>query len=113
MCKTILTQEDADHILAVGHKVTYRGDECVISGIRVWHDLGTLLGPPCRCKPVFDLEGEGWSAMNIKIDDIDLWLPPPEMPTLPEQVLEGVEKDDKGHKRTEQSGASPATEQSG
>ena len=48
MCKTIIPQEDSDHILAVGHKVNYQGQESVITGIRVWHDMGTLFGRPFR-----------------------------------------------------------------
>jgi len=81
MCKTIIPQEDSDHILAVGHKVNYQGKECVIIGIRVWHDMGTFLGRPFRGKPVFDLKGDGWSTMNIQIDELDLWFPPVPMPT--------------------------------
>ena len=80
MGKVTIPQEDSDHILAVGHKVTYQGKECVITDIRVWHDMGTLLGRPFRGKPVFDLKGDGWSVMNIPIDDLDLWFPKPPMP---------------------------------
>ena len=100
MCKTNIPQEDSDHILAVGHKVMYQGKECVIESIRVWHDLGTLLGPPWRGVPVFDLKGEGWHTMNIPIDDIDLFLPQPEMPEAPEPPNSEVQKNDKGHKQT-------------
>ena len=100
MCKTTIPQEDSDHILAVGHKVMYQGKECVIESIRVWHDMGTLLGPPWRGKPVFDLQGEGWHTMNIPIDDIDLFLPQPEMPVAQEPPITEVERNDKGHKPT-------------
>jgi len=75
MCKTEIPQEDADHVLAVGHKVKHQGQECVIESIRVWHDLGTFLGPPWRGVPVFDLKGEGVTCTNVQIDDIDLCLP--------------------------------------
>jgi len=102
MCKVKVPQEDADHILAVGHKVTYQGKECVITSIRVWHDMGTLLGRPFRGKPVFDLKGDGWTAMNIPIDELDLWFPPVVPP-------EGVKSDDKGRKRTKQGRTGPAT----
>jgi len=98
MCKTKIPQEDSDHILAVGHKVRYEGRECVIEGIRVWHDMGTLLGPPWRGKPVFDLKGEGWDTMNIPLDDLDLWFPEPPLPEAPQHPEEGVGKGDKGHK---------------
>ena len=80
MCKTKIPQEDSDQILAVGHKVRYQGKECVIESIRVWHNMGTLLGPPWRGKPIFDLKGDGWSTINIPLDDLDLWFPKPEMP---------------------------------
>jgi len=106
MCKTKIPQEDSDHILAVGHKVRYEGQECVIESIRVWHDMGTLLGRPFRGKPVFDLKGNGWSTMNTPIDDLELWFPEPELPG-------GVKEDDKGHKRAKQSRAGPATKKSG
>ena len=109
MCKTQIPQGDSDHILAVGHKVTYQGKEAVITGIRVWHDMGTLLGRPFRGKPVFDLQGDGWSCMNIPIDDLDLWFPPVPMPTAPETPSKEVKGDDKGHKQVKQSGAGPAT----
>ena len=91
MCKTKIPQEDSDHILAVGHKVSYQGQECVIESILVWHDLGTLLGPPWRGKPVFDLKCDGWSAMNIPLDDLDLWFPEPPMPEAPQhpEVIKG------------------------
>lgn len=98
MCKVKIPQEDSDHILAVGHMVNYQGQEAVITSIRVWHDMGTLLGRPFRGKPVFDLQGDGWSTMNIPIDDLDLWLPEVPMPTAPEHPKEGVKEDDKGHK---------------
>ncbi len=110
MCKEKIPQEEADHILAVGHKVTYQGKECVITSIRVWHDMGTLLGRPFRGVPVFDLQGEGWSAMNIQIDDLDLWFPPVPMPTAKVAPSEEVKGDDKGHKRAKQSRAGPPTE---
>ena len=85
MCKTKIEQEDSDHILAVGQKVMYQDQVCEIVGIRVWHDLGTLLGPPWRGKPVFDLKGDGWSTMNTQLEEIDLWnLAPP----LPEGAFE-------------------------
>ena len=83
MCKTEIPQEDADHILAVGHKVKYQGQECVIEGIRVWHDLGTLLGPPWRGEPVFDLKGEGVNITNVHINEIDLWFPDVPLPEAP------------------------------
>ena len=82
MSKTKIPQEDSDHILAVGHKVRYQGQECVIESIRVWHDMGTLLGRPFRGKPVFDLKGDGWSTMNTPIDDLDLWFPEVPMPVV-------------------------------
>ena len=98
MSKVTIPQEDADHILAVGHKVMYVGQEAVIEGIRVWHDMGTLLGPPWRGKPVFDLKGEGWSTMNIPLEDIDLWFPKPPMPEVKQPPNTEVEGNDKGHK---------------
>ena len=98
MSKVTIPQEDADHILAVGHKVMYQGQEAVIENIRVWHDMGTLLGPPWRGKPVFDLKGEGWSTMNIPIDDLDLWFPEPELPQAQQPPNTEVEGNDKGHK---------------
>lgn len=113
MCKTKIPQEDSDHILAVGHKVRYQGQECVIESIRVWHDMGTLLGRPFRGKPVFDLTGDGWSTMNTSLNDLDLWFPEPPMPEATLHPEEGVKEDDKGHKRTKQSGASPATKKPG
>jgi len=113
MCKTQIPQEDADHILAVGHKVTHQGQECVITSIRVWHDMGTLLGRPFRGKPVFDLKGDGWSSMNIPIDNLDLWFPPIPMPTATVVPPEGVQGDNKGHKQVKQSRAGPTTKKSG
>lgn len=98
MSKVTIPQEDADHILAVGHKVMYQGQEAVIENIRVWHDMGTLLGPPWRGKPVFDLKGEGWSTMNIPLEDIDLWFPRPPMPEVKQPPNTEVEGNDKGHK---------------
>lgn len=96
MCKQMIPQEDSDHILAVGHKVRYQGQECVITSIRVWHDMGTLLGRPFRGKPVFDLKGEGYTTMNIPIDDLDLWLPEVPMPeakiTSPQEVNHEADK---------------------
>jgi len=83
MCKTQIPQEDADHILCVGHKVKYQGQECVIEGIRVWHDMGTLLGPPWRGKPVFDVQGDGWGSSNIPLEELDLWFPEPPLPEAP------------------------------
>ena len=83
MCKVKIPQEDSDKVLAVGHKVMYQGKEAVIIGIRVWHDKGTLLGPPQRHRAVFDLQGEGWSTVNTGIDEIDLWHEVPPLPTAP------------------------------
>lgn len=80
MCKVQVPQEESDKILAVGQKMRYEGKEAVITGIRVWHDLGTLIGPPHRAVPVFDLKGDGWSVMNIKLDALELWKPSPELP---------------------------------
>lgn len=97
MCEVKVPQEDIDHILAVGHKVRYQGKKCVITSIRVWHDMGTFLGPPWRGKPVFDLQGEGWAAVNIPIDDLGLWFPPVPMPTVTQVPLEGVKHET--HKR--------------
>jgi len=80
MCKQQVPQEDSHKILAVGQKVFYEGKEAVIVSIRVWHDLGTLIGPPHRAVPVFDLQGEGFSVMNIKLDELKVWEPLPELP---------------------------------
>ena len=88
MCKTIIQQEEADFILAVGHKVRYQGQECVITSIRVWHDLGTLLGPPFRVQPVFDLQGANFSGEDIPIEDLELWFPP----AAPSEVREKIAK---------------------
>jgi len=84
MCKEIIPQEDSDHILAVGHTVKYRGQKCVITSIRVWHDMGTMFGRPFRAEPVFDVKGFKKGALmehpviegsDIRIDDLDLWFP--------------------------------------
>jgi len=85
MCKIQVSQEDSDKILAVGQKVRYRYEdkEAVIVAIRVWHDLGTFVGPPHRAIPVFDLQGDGWGVMNIKLEDLELWKPLPELPQAP------------------------------
>ena len=82
MCKEIIPQEDSDHILAVGHTVMYRGQKCVITSIRVWHDMGTMFGRPFRAEPVFDVKGEV-EGSDIQIDDLDLWFPEPPMPEVP------------------------------
>lgn len=86
MCKVQVPQEDSNKILAVGQKVRYEGKEAVIVSIRVWHDLGTLVGPPHRAVPAFDLQGDGWSVMNIKLDELELWKPLPELPRATEGV---------------------------
>lgn len=86
MCKVHIPQEDANRILSVGQKVRFEGKEAVIESIRVWHDLGTLLGPPHRAVPVFDLQGEGWGAGNIKLDELELWAAIPELP----RAIKGV-----------------------
>ena len=77
MCKVKVPQQDAYKILAVGQKVRYEGKEAVIDGIRVWHDLGTYVGAPHRAVPVFDLQGDGWHVMNIRLDELELWEPAP------------------------------------
>jgi len=106
MCDKVIPQEDADHILAVGHKVMFQGEECVITSIRVWHDMGTMFGRPFRAEPVFDVKGKVAEGRDIEIDDLDLWLPPA-------QTSEEVEGNDKRHKQTEQSRSSTAPEESG
>lgn len=77
-----LPQEDAAKVLAVGHKVMLKEGLTVgtITAIRVWHDMDTLLGPPYRGVPIFDIQGEGWKVTNAKLEDLVLW----ELPTLPE-----------------------------
>ena len=82
MCKIQVPQEDADRILTVGQKVLYEGQEAVITSIRVWHDLGTLLGPPHRAELVFDLHFVGGSVMNISLNSLKLWRAPPPMPSI-------------------------------
>lgn len=80
MCKMQIPQEESFRILAVGHKVMHQGKGAVITSIRVWHDMGVFVGPPYRHKVVFDLQGDGWSAVNTPLWDIGLWNPIPPMP---------------------------------
>ncbi|MBA7623090.1 hypothetical protein ES703_30482 [subsurface metagenome] len=82
MCELEMEQDASRKVLAVGHKVLFEGKEATITSIRVWHDLDTLLGPPQHAIPVFDLQGEGWHIMNVKIDEIGLW-EPIQMPKAP------------------------------
>lgn len=95
-----LEQGNASKVLAVGIKVmlrqypeTWRDSVGTIVAIRVWHDMATLLGPPYRAVPVFDLQGEGWNVVNIKIDDLMLWEEPAPMPA------EDEGRDNKGGER--------------
>ena len=88
-----LEQEGASKVLAVGVKVqlrqcpeTWRSSVGIIVAIRVWHDMATLLGPPYRAVPVFDVQGEGWNIMNIKIDELLLWEEPALPPMAPQEV---------------------------
>lgn len=83
MCQIKIPQEESSIVLAVGHKVRYEGKECVITSIRVWHDLATLLDPPHRVVPIFDVYGEGWSAINLRIDELQMWRPKPQIPAAP------------------------------
>lgn len=82
MCEIKLDQGDSRRVLAVGHKVLYEGHEATITGIRVWHDLDTMVGPPHRLVPVCDLQGEfGGHWVNIRIDELEMWHPPVVLPT--------------------------------
>ena len=88
-----LPQEDSAKVLAVGHKVMLRETPSAwpspvgtITAIRVWHDMDTLLGGPYRGVPVFDIQGDGWSVMNVKLDELMLYRVPPPMPAAPGEV---------------------------
>lgn len=89
----VLPQEDSAKVLAVGHKVMLRETPSAwpspvgtITAIRVWHDMDTLLGGPYRGVPIFDIQGDDWSATNVKLDRLMLWREPPPMPAAPEEV---------------------------
>lgn len=86
MCECEIPQEESSVVLAVGQKVRLDGKECVITSIRVWHDLATYLGAPHRALPVFDVKGQGWSQMNVRIDELALWKPEPQIPAVPPQA---------------------------
>jgi len=105
MCEMELPQKDSHKMLAVGHKMRYQGREVVIARIRVVHDLGTLLDPPHRAEPLFDLQGNGFYFAGIRITDpaLKLWW---ETPTLPMKEV----AHDKGPERSVERGTGPAQE---
>ena len=66
MCK-IEAGQDAikDGILSVGQKIGVRGHGMgTIIGIRVWY-FGGL-------RPVFDVQGNGWSYMNLGFEELEI-----------------------------------------